>query len=255
MDDNAVAWFGVNVSADKEWCLWSFCCSLVTGVPEADRVGQYATLQYTPSIKRKRNPLGPSAGAYAQVPESLVARLMEDIERQIPNAEGLQLVATGGGPQCLTFSSRGHYCVIQGGDHTSNHVYYVCWLDTCLFYQRCFNARCISSVEQQYPAAGGNAAGTADVRRTARGPIYNLNPLLFGEISTYLHANGLEFLNVFDTGASSHIGHNREILEQPDAKRAFLEGALLEDDHCSLEASMSRFKTEMLKDLDALLGM
>ena len=49
------------------------------------------------------------------------------------------------GGYCVSFRSTSKYCEIKQNEHGKNHVYYVVWLLSKVYYQRCWNDDCIKN--------------------------------------------------------------------------------------------------------------
>ncbi len=50
---------------------------------------------------------------------------------------------------CLIYRSTSKWCEIKYDEHTSNHVFYVVWLESKIYYQKCFDEECMAK-EQRY---------------------------------------------------------------------------------------------------------
>ncbi len=73
---------------------------------------------------------------------NLFASIAQDIENMV-NADGsVNFMCHYEEVNCLVFGSTGKYCEIKGTLHNNNHPYYICWLRTKIFYQRCFDPEC-----------------------------------------------------------------------------------------------------------------
>ena len=263
---------GVPVSQDSCWTAWMFLSSLVTCYPPNVRVHQTLTLHYTPEGKRSRKrkreagadvasalggPDSPALRLDIPPPDPLVDRIIDFLECTIPGAESLSLVPTGGGPACLTFSSRGKYCTIRGGEHTSNHNFIVAWLDTCTCYQRCFNRQCAAQSMQAFasrnPGTNSSTSGKEERKRilTGRGPTHRLPTALYPEIAAYLKSVGLGFLSkaTVSTLAKQEEGGSPAAPphEPPTQRVASLLAA-------SADISLQQYEQEMNQHLDEMFA-
>jgi hypothetical protein len=63
---------------------------------------------------------------------------------------------------CVSFSSTSKYCQLKGAEHGSNHIYFVAWLESKCFYQRCWNEQCKRKALVMSPVnVGHGTLGTA----------------------------------------------------------------------------------------------
>lgn len=263
-----LVWRGTPPWKDQMWNAWMFEESLVTGYSHHTTVARWITVRYYPN-KRKRSSdaQGTDDEAYAArvadlqltaevpPPPGLIQDIINDIERQIPGATCLHHIDSGGGPTCLTFSSRSKYCTIRGGFHTHNHVYYVCWLDTCTFYQRCFNQTCAASTDQGRSGVHRDTAEdrpdsnrTRPATITGRGPSFKLSPHLYDQVGAHLKANGLAFFNIFSEDSQAYAARQLHVLNQPAPKRA----SQILDETASM--SLQMFEDELLRHFDELVN-
>lgn len=152
------------------------------------------------------------AGARTSRASHLPARLQKlleyvrlSMEDACPDAATLRLERYYDDLWCTVFRSTNRYCELQGCEHKSNGVYYVCWLGTGRFYQRCLDPDCAEeyradlaaevreralayasvkdqwtpderAAEEAYLEDRRALAGNAELR--ARGEIYTLQPEL-----------------------------------------------------------------------------
>lgn len=81
---------------------------------------------------------------------------------------------------CLTFASSNRMCEIKGDMHVSNHVFYVFWIETGVFYQRCFNAECYKRYDSRMRELGVAPPEDGHQRRSlARGHSHVVDPELW----------------------------------------------------------------------------
>lgn len=207
----------------------AFFASLVTFLPapryvagmlkvhlDASAVNSSGRLHGVPGdvdTKRPRG-LGGGVGGGARALRGLdaMARQVLDyvragMEAVCPDAATLTLQRYYDRPDrwCAVFRSTNHYCELQGRTHRSNGVYYVCWLATGRFYQRCLDPDCAAEyrtdlaaeIQERAAAYRGAKAGWSpeecqaeeqylEERRAmaqnpelrARGEVYTLEPTL-----------------------------------------------------------------------------
>lgn len=74
-----------------------------------------------------------------------------DIVRQNPQLTGETIEWTRyvprDGSHVVSYRTSSKYCELKGDDHSNNHVFYVTWLKSKCYYQRCWNAECCRSRE------------------------------------------------------------------------------------------------------------
>ena len=104
--------------------------------------------------------------------------------------------------KCLTLSSNSHYCEIKRDEHHSNHIYYVVWLDTKKYYQKCFNNECKNkAIDLKFKGMGEKCKNDiqkrtllddvikilkTDININASGSTYDLPLKMWDEINTFL---------------------------------------------------------------------
>lgn len=120
--------------------------------------------------------------------ELFVPRLIDDVVRQLPAADVvLRLLYYFPDEGCVTFASNSRYCEVRGGEHRSNSVYYVCWLRSGVFYQRCPDDECFARYVR---VRDWGAAGPPPHLKHARGAARMLDPALWPEAAVL--ATGVE---------------------------------------------------------------
>jgi hypothetical protein len=111
--------------------------------------------------------------------ERLLPRVAEDIERQMDEGDlGLRAHTYFPETGCAVFSSSSHFCEVLNDEHRNNHVYYIAWLDSCVFYQRCPDEDCFLRYVRAKPWGEG---GPPPHLRTARGTTRMLDAALWAE--------------------------------------------------------------------------
>ena len=110
--------------------------------------------------------------------KSLLPRLMEDILTQIEGSVNLKLIKYIPEDGCVILGSLGHYCEIKGDTHRHNHVYYVCFLGSAVFYQRCPHSECL---QRYLTSRTWGPTGPPSHLRHARGTSYMFDPSLWAD--------------------------------------------------------------------------
>ena len=120
--------------------------------------------------------------------KDLLPRLEANISSRVLGYPVLRFLHWSPELGCLTFASTNKMCEIKCDMHTSNHVFYVLWLETGVFYQRCFSPGCYHRYYARLKELGfkmdRSAAGLPSNeygRRTARGLAHVLDPGLWIE--------------------------------------------------------------------------
>ena len=79
--------------------------------------------------------------------------IASDIMRQNPQLSGETIdwtrYVTRDGSFAVSFRTSSKYCEIKGDEHNNNHVFYVVWLRSKNYYQRCWNEECCQLRQQQ----------------------------------------------------------------------------------------------------------
>jgi hypothetical protein len=86
-----------------------------------------------------------------------------DILRQNPQLEGERVEWTKyvarDGSYAVSYKTSSKYCEIKGDEHNNNHVFYVVWLKSKCYYQRCWNLACCQSrIEASYERRNATVA-------------------------------------------------------------------------------------------------
>lgn len=206
----------------------TFFDSLVTYVPETVRLGAVLAVDFAKSVRvsaqgrllglpgetdtlRRTGRGGGGGGAGRSLahlsPETvqLLGVVKLGMEAVCPDAATLRFERYYDRDDrwCAVFRSTNRYCELQGREHRSNGVYYVCWLATGRFYQRCLDPDCADEyrtdlaaevAERQRAYEAEKARWTVDEREAeeeylqgrremahspelrARGEVYTLQP-------------------------------------------------------------------------------
>lgn len=153
---------------------------------------------------------------------------------------------------CLAYSCDGKYCEIARRCHSNNNVYYVAWLPSKTYYQRCFNVDC---ARQSATVRGltENEARTDDGRFTGRGQSRTLDESLWRPINEFLLTMDSESFADAATSSGMTEVETTDAVENRERKRL-----RAVDGRSSAVGETSAAADDMVRavmtDLDALFG-
>lgn len=118
--------------------------------------------------------------------------LSREIEQTVPPEffTGLTLYNVMA-PDIVIFANKGTYCEIKKYAHRSNHTFYVCYLTSKKFYQRCFDEECKLKVDLHYNRIFGDATSDKPkyIPRTAKAPFHHFDLAIWKQMDDFLEQN------------------------------------------------------------------